>query len=250
VALLIILKVTTLISTWTIETTESIGNALTVDTNSNVYTITGDQRSIKKRNSSGTLTLTKTETNYIYGIAAGSDGYIYTYEYDSAFNNGYISKRNASDLISIGTKIVDAGGIKTYYGFTIDSDNDFYLMNSSDNQYEKWDWTTGLVASQATGHDTFSSLATVGTKLANIHWLVHAITLPKNLGGAETDKELDDIGKPGALGSIGSDFLVSGYTDANEFSIGKYDSSLIKIWTIKVGAVAEFSYGSIAAYPF
>lgn len=236
----------TLCDTWTIEATESVGNAITVDTNGNVYTITSDQHSIKKRNSSGTLTLTKTETNYIYNIVAGSDGYIYTQEYDNGFNQGYISKRNASDLVSVDTK--NLTGTNTYYGMAIDSDGDFYLMNDSTSKYERWDWTNGKVADVTALHTTFNSLGVVGTKLADVHWLQHGLTRLKDLSGGETDAELTSLASPGAVGSTGTHFLFAGYNASNYVTIGKYDTSLTKVWTTVV--LNGGNYGSIAAYPF
>ncbi|GAF95006.1 unnamed protein product, partial [marine sediment metagenome] len=236
----------TLVDTWTIETTENIGNPMAVDTNTNVYTITGDQHSIKKRNSSGTLVLTKTETNWIYQIAAGPDGYIYTQEYDTDINIGYISKRNASDLVSVGTKSL--GSINTYYGMAIDSDGDFYLMNDSTSKYERWDFTTGLISSVTADHTTFNSLGVVGTKLADVHWLSHALTRLKDLSGAETDVDLTTITKPGAVGNTETHFLFAGYNASDYVTLGKYDTSLTKVWTTVV--LNGGSYGSIAAYPF
>jgi len=238
----------TLVDTWTIEATENIGNPIAVDVNTNVYTISGNQHSIRKRNSSGTLTLTKTETNYIYDIAVGPDGYIYTLEFDSAYNSGYISKRNASDLVSVDTKEIDSSGSNTYYGFTIDSDGDFYVMNDSDSNYERWNWTSGLVSSVTALHTTFNSLGVVGTKLADIHWLNHALTRLKDLSGGETDVDLTDLTSPGAVSSIGSHFLFAGYSSGSVVAMGKYDTDLTKVWTVTVASSSN--YGGVAAYPF
>lgn len=234
-----------LASTWTIETTESVGNAIAVDTNGNVYTITSDQHSIKKRNSSGTLTLTKTETNYIYNIAAGPDGYIYTQEYTGAVSR--LNKRNASDLVSVGTKTI---GGNTYYGMAIDSDGDFYLMNDTDSKYERWDFTSGLVSSVTADHHNLNSIGVVSTKLADVHWLSHALHRLKDLSGAETDVELTDMTQPGAVGSTSTHFLFAGYGDSSMLVLGKYDTSLTKVWTTIVPSSANYSYGSIASYPF
>lgn len=236
----------TLVDTWTIETTENIGNPIAVDVNTNVYTITGNQHSIKKRNSSGILVLTKTETNYIYNIVAGSDGYIYTQEYDAAFNNGYLSKRRASDLVSVDTKSL--GSIDTYYGMTIDSDGDFYLMNDGDSKYERWDWTDGLVSSVTALHTTFNSLGVVDTKIADVHWLSHALHRAKDLSGGETDVELTDLTSPGAVGNTNTHFLFAGYNGSGIVTIGKYDTDLTKVWTVTVSSSAN--YGGVAAYPF
>ena len=235
-----------LLDTWTIETTENIGNAICVDRNGNVYTITGDQHSIKKRNSSGTVTVTKTETNYIYNIAVGSDGYIYTQEYDADYNNGYLSRRNASNLVSIGTR--NLSGINTYYGLAIDSDGDFYLMNDSTSNYERWDWTDGLVSSVTALHTTFNSLGVVSTKIADVHWLSHALTRLKDLSGVETDVDLTDLTSPGAVGSTPTHFLFAGYNGSSTVTIGKYDTDLTKVWTVTVATSSN--YGGIAAYPF
>lgn len=238
----------TLCSTWTIETTENIGNAIAVDVNTNVYTITGDQHSIKKRNSSGTLTLTKTETNYIYDIAAGPDGFIYTLEFDSAFNSGYISKRNASDLVSTDTKTIDAAGNNVYYGFTIDSDGDFYTMNDTSSKYERWDWTAGLVSNITALHTTFNSLGVVGTKLADVHWMSHALHRLKDLSGGETDVDLTSMYRPMAVSSTGTHFLFAGYSASSVVALGKYDTDLAKVWTVTVATSSN--YGGVAAYPF
>jgi len=236
------------LDTWTIETTENIGNALCVDVNNNVYTVTGDQHNIKKRDSSGTLTLTKTEANYIYDIAIGSDGYIYTIDFDSAFNNGYIRRRNASDLTSVGTLRITS--YDTYYGLTIDNDGIFYTVNGSDKEYQSWNWDTGLVANWG-GEYTFASLATIGDNLANIDWMAHAILTPKDLSGGETDYNLTDIEYPMALGyTYGDNYLVSGYDDESKITIGKYDTSFTKVWTVQIPDSGDYSYGSIGSYPF
>ena len=237
------------LSNWSIETTENIGNALAVDISNNVYTITSDQHSIKKRNSSGTLTLTKTETNYIYNISVGPDGYIYTQEYDADFNTGYLSKRNVSDLVSVGTR--NLSGINSYYGMTIDSDGDFYLMNDTTNKYERWDWTTGLVSSVTANHTTFNSLGVSASLIADVHWLNHALTRAKDLSGAETNVELTDMTSPGACGNVyGEYFLYTGYDVDSMLVLGKYDTSLTKVWTVVVPNSVNYSYGSIGSYPF
>ncbi len=235
-----------LLDTWTIEATENIGNAICVDVNENVYTITGNQHSIKKRNSAGTLTLTKTETNWLYNIAVAPNGYIYTEEVNAS-GNPIVCKRNVSDLVVVDTMILTVG--KDYYGLTIDSDGIFYLVNNIDQQYESWNWDTGIVASWA-GEYTFASLATLGANLANVDWLAHAILTPKDLSGGETDYELTDINYPGALGTFGIYYLASGYDDDSKVSIGKYDSGFTKVWVTQIPDSGSYGYGSIAAYPF
>lgn len=238
----------TLIATWDIEATENIGNPIAVDVDNNVYTITSNQHSIKKRNSSGTLTLTKTETNYIYGIVAGSDGFIYTWEYNSAQNSGYLAKRGANDLVTVDTLIIDAGGVNTYYGLATDPDGDFYLVNSSADKYIRWDWDEGAVSDVTAQHTTFNSLGIVGTKLADVHWLSHALHRAKDLSGEETDVELTNLTMPAAVSSIGSHFLFAGYNASNVVTVGKYDTDLAKVWTAAVASSSN--YGGVAAYPF
>lgn len=242
------------IDEWEIEATESVGNALCVDADENVYTISTDQHTIRKRNSSGTIILTKTETNYIYDIAFGPDGFIYTLEYNSEWTAGYISKRNASDLVSVSTSLVDGTGTLLLYGLTIDADGNFYfvvqqVLTPYQKFYVKWDFNTGAIATQITEHYTFASLAVVGLILANVDWMAHALTLPSTLDGVETDVELEDIQRPMALGSISDSFLVSGSNLDNEWCIGKYDTSLNKIWAVEAGGVG-LNYGSIGSCPF
>jgi len=231
---------------WSIEATENIGNALAVDASDNVYTITSDQHSIKKRDSDGAYILTKTETNYIYNIAIGPDGYIYTQEYDGGWN-AKIVKRNTSDLATVDT--LSLGNTNTYYGMTIDSDGNFFLINGSTHYYEKWTWVGGKIASYATTHYNLSSLGVAGSVLANIHWLTHGIYLPKTLVSPETDVELEDMASPGAVGSMyGEYFLFSGYNAGNDVVVGKYNTMLIKVWVTVVASSAN--YGSVCSYPF
>jgi len=242
-----------LLNTWEIELTENIGNPIAVDVNDNIYTITGDQHSIKKRSSTGGLTLTKTETNWIYNIAAGPDGYIYTQQFNTGITNGYISKRNASDLVSVGTRSV--GSINTYSGMTIDSDGKIYMVNqSTPKQYETWDFIAGLEANSTGSIEySFASLATVGPDLANIDWLAHAILLPKDYsdGGVGTDYELGTLDRPMNLGTMGSNYLAIGYTAGSaEILIGKYNSSLGTVWETIVAESGWTSTVAIAAYPF
>ena len=235
----------TLCDTWTIETTENVGNAMAVDADGNVYTIGGNQHDIRKRNSDGNVVLHKVEnTNYIYNIAAGPDGYIYTQEYDGSISK--LSKRNASNLVSVGTKNLTSGN--TYYGMAIDSDGDFYLMNDNTSKYERWDWSAGKVSDVTALHTTFNSLGVVGTKLADVHWLSHALTRLKDLSGTETDVDLTSLTKPGAVGSTGTHFLFAGYNVDNDVTLGKYDASLTKVWATVV--LDGGNYGSIASYPF
>ena len=235
-----------LIDTWIIEATENVGNAMAVDADGNVYTITQDQHNIKKRDSGGVLTVTKNEANFLYNIAIAPDGYIYTQEYDGGWN-AKIVKRNAGDLTTADT--LNMGNSDTYYGMAIDSDSNFYLINGSTHNYEKWTWG-GFVMSYATTHFNLSSLGVTGLVLANIHWLNHGIYLPKTLVAAETDVELEDLTSPGAVGSKGDNFLFTGYDAASMLVLGKYDISLVKVWTVVVPGSISFGYGSIAAYPF
>ena len=242
-----------LLDTWETEATENIGNALAVDVSNNVYTVLGNQHSVRKRNSSGTIILTKTETNYIYNIAIGPDGYIYTLEFDSAFNSGYISKRNASDLVSVDTLEIDASGSNIYYGFAIDADGDFYVMKDSDGKYERWNWDTGLVSSVTADHTTFNSLGVSDALIADIHWGGggHGIITAKDLSGVETDVNLEDLTRPGSTGSVyGEHFLFSGYDEDSMLVLGKYDTSLTKVWTVVVPDSSQYGYGSIGSYPF
>ena len=238
------------LATWAIEATENIGNALAVDENDNVYTITSDQHYIKKRDSGGVLTLTKTEAHWMYNIAVGPDGYIYTMELKSDSSTNQISKRNLSDLVAVDT--ISLGNINTYYGMAIDSDGNFYLLNTSTNNYEKWGWIGGLVDSVAvTGSTNLNSLGVSATLLADIHWLNHALTRPKDFTGVETDVELEDMTSPGACGSAaGEYFLYTGYDAASMLVLGKYDITLTKVWTVVVPGSGPYGYGPIGAYPF
>ena len=238
----------TLVDTWTIETSEQVGNALAVDVNGNVYTISGNQHDIRKRDSNGDIVLHKVEnTNWIYNIVAGSDGYIYTQEDDGSINK--LSKRNASDLVSIGTKTI---GGNVYYGMTIDSDGDLYLMNDTDSNYERWDFTDGLVSSVTALHTTFNSLGVIGSRLADIDWGGggHGLTRAKDLSGGETDVNLTDITRPGSVGNTKTHFLFTGYDEDSMLVLGKYTTSLAKVWAVIVPDSASYGYGSIAAYPF
>ena len=195
------------------------------------------------------MTLTKTETHWLYNIVAASDGYIYTMELKSDSSTNQISKRNASDLEIVSSKSM--GNTDTYYGFAIDSDGDFYLVNTSGtDEYERWDFTTGLVSSVNADHGTFNSLGVVGTKLADVHWLNHALTRLKDLSGGETDVELEDMTSPGAVGNTVTHFLFTGYDASSDLVLGKYDTSLTKVWTTVVPDSGSYGYGSIASYPF
>jgi len=246
----------TYIEQWEIELTELYygNNVLCVDVDGNVYTVDGDNHGISKRNSSGTLTLNKNEANYIYNIATGPDGFIYTIEYDSAFNNGYISKRNASDLVSVDTEVIDPGGVKSnaWEGFVIDSDGKFYLTNASDDRYEEWTWGDGMTDS----HDGVNAirsggLGVAGTKLGSLDRLgKHAITILKSLGDDEADDDLDDITRPAKVGTISGYLLYTGDDESSNLWIGKYNSSLVKQWTVMLASSTNFSVASIAAYPF
>ena len=242
-----------LLDTWETEATENIGNALAVDVSNNVYTISANQHDIRKRDSNGNVVLHKVETNYIYNIAVGPDGYIYTLEFDSAFNSGYISKRNASDLVSIDTLEIDASGSNIYYGFAIDADGDFYVMKDSDGKYERWNWDDGLVSSVTADHTTFNSLGVSDALIADIHWGGggHGIIRAKDLSGVETDVNLEDLTRPGSTGSVyGEHFLFSGYDEDSMLVLGKYDTSLTKVWTVVVPNSSQYGYGSIGSYPF
>ena len=240
-----------LLNTWEVESMENIGNPMAVDVSDNVYYISSNQHTIYKRNSNGVLTLTKTETNYIYGIVAGADGFIYTYEYDSSFNNGYISKRNVTDLVSIGTKTVDAGGVHTYYGMTIDSSGRIYMVNATHKRYETWDYSLGLIAESETPIEyLFASLAVIDYRLFNIDWDGggHGILLPKDYSSGETGFPFADISRPYNLGTKGDYCLLIGI-EPFTLLIGKYDISGTKIWTTAVTTSYSMSCG-IAAYPF
>ena len=241
------------VTQWEIEFTELYygENVLCVDVDENVYTITANNHSIKKRDSGGTLVLTKTETNYIYNIATGPDGYIYTLEFDSGFNDGYISKRNASDLVSVDTLIIDASGAKAYDGFAIDSDSNFYVTNDTDGRYEKWTWLGGLIASRnSTSSINDGGLGIAGIKLGSLDRTGrHPITIPLALDANETDGVLEDILRPMKVGTISGFLLYFGQDNIGGEWIGKYTSDLTKVWTLELPAGAT-GPGSICAYPF
>ncbi|MBA7555700.1 hypothetical protein ES705_48381 [subsurface metagenome] len=148
-------------------------------------------------------------------------------------------------------EIIISGGYVNHYGFAIDSDGDFYLVNDTTDEYERWNWTSGLVSSVATSHTTFNSLGISSLLIANIHWLNHALTRPKDLSGEESDVELEDMTSPGACGStIGEYFLFTGYDTASMLVLGKYDTSLNKVWTVVIPDSSPYGYGPIGSYPF
>ena len=244
------------VTQWEIESSELYygDNVLCVDANENIYTITGNDHSIKKRNSEGVLVLTKTETDFIYNIAVGPDGYIYTVQYDSAFNDGYIAKRNASDLVVVDSIVIDAGGGLgvAWDGFAIDSDGNFYLTNSVDDRYEKWTWLGGRIATRnSTSSIRDGGLGIAGTKLGSVDAAGrHPITIPLALNENETDGVLDDITKPEKIGTIAGYLLYSGRGTTADRWIGKFDSNLTKIWTTLIPGSSGFGIVSIGGYPF
>jgi len=245
------------ITQWEIQLTELYygNNVLCVDVDGNLYKVDGDNHGITKINSSGVLTLVEYDSDvYFYNIATGPDGYIYTVEYDADFNSGYISKRNASDLVSVATKTIDPAGVKgnAWEGFTIDSDSNFYLTNATDDRYEKWTWADGLVASRSSANAIRSGgLGVAGTTLGSLDGLGHhPITIPVALDEDETDGVLDDITRPAKVGNIYGYLLYAGDDESSNLWIGKYSSALVKQWTVMLADSTQFTVASIAAYPF
>ena len=137
---------------------------------------------------------------------------------------------------------------------TIDADGKIYTVNNSHDRYETWDFTTGFIAESASGiENTFASLATIGTDLANIDWGGggHGILIPKDYGAGEVDYPVPDISKPYNLGMMSSNYLVIGIDVTNsKIMIGKYDSSFVKVWTTIVAAGGYSMTCAVAAYPF
>ena len=243
------------IDQWTVETTELYygENVLCVDADGNVYTLTADNHSIKKRDSDGNLILTKTEGNFFYNIAAGPDGYIYTLEFDAAFNDGYISKRNAVTLVSEDVEVIDAAGIKNFDGLAFDPDGNFYVTNTSDDRYEKWTWGVGRVAFRNSANPIRGGgLGIAGVKLGSLDdaFGTHPITIPLALDEDETDGVLEDITRVKKVGTISGYLLYFGYDAGGNRWLGKYTSDLTKIWTTQIPASNNYGPGSICAYPF
>lgn len=245
----------TYITQWEVTPTELYygGNVLCIDVDGNVYNVDSDNHGVTKRNSSGTITLNKYEADrYIYNIAAGPDGYIYTVEFDGDFNAAYIAKRGADDLVRIDTITIDAAGNKNYEGFVIDSDGNFYLAEASNDKFEKWTWEGGMTTSRdAVNAFVSASLGVAGTKLGSLDSLgKHPITIPTALNDDETDGELTDITRPRKVGTISGYLLYAGEDEDSNLWIGKYSSALAKQWTVQLADSTQFEIAGIMAYPF
>ena len=243
-------------------------NVLAVDKDNNIYLLAEDNHTIYKYNISGTLLVTKTDVDWLYNIAVGPDGFIYTIGFDNAFNKGYIYKRRASDLVDIDWLEIDPTGVKHYDGFAIDVDGNFYVSNRTDNRYEKWTWDGGLVASRDSTSPSGiygGGLGIAGTTLGTLNETINVwrpITIPLALDEDETDGVLDDIPWPDRIGTVLGYFVYVGYGVRYEVPpggniwyrdryIGKYDSDLTKIWITQIPYSINLGpAGSVCAYPF
>ena len=241
-----------LLNSWEIDGADNIGNKMAVDADDNVYIVSSSQNKIYKYDNSGNLILTKTELYNIYNIAIGYDGYLYTQQYTVGGTGGNICKRNTSDLVSTGVKSL--GSNLTYYGMTIDTDGKIYMVCSNRQDYETWDFVGGK-ENNSTGAIEYqsASLALMGSNLVNIDEGIagHGILLPKDYsdGGVGVDIALEGIIIPRNLASNEGSCLAAGTSSGGSLAIGRYDSSLAKVWTVDVDIMYDYVRG-IGAYPF
>ena len=238
-----------LLDTWTIEVISTI-EGICADINGNVYTVTNNHEDIIKRNNAGVIVKTKTGFSWIEAIAIGPDGFLYCKDFIGP--DDAVLKINLTTLEMVSNIILPS---KTYYGMVLDSNGYIYMVNTTDDLIEKWDYSAGaLNASHAidSSHAVFNSLGIAGNLVASFDTAnKHAWTMPKNLGAGETDWDLDTILKPDGVSSINGDFLFIGYYGSPlvKIIIGRYTEAKVKVWEVEIAALGN-STGCIAAYPF
>jgi len=247
-----------LIDTWNIgsEIVNDNYNSLAVDINYNVYTVEENKNQIMKRNSNGILLLTKNETNTIYSIAVGPDGYIYTLDYNSGVDV-HISKRNLSDLVVVDSMIIDADGHDVFHGLAIDSSGYIYFVRDDtdtyDEWYERWEWGGGTYLRRLkTEKYVYAKLAVIGIKrMVNCQGLGYdrGVYYVYNVI-SEDFIELEDLYKPINVGNDVSHFYIMGYKEDDSIVIGKYDSYLNKVWTVSIPNSSNYKCIAINTYPF
>ncbi|GAH73110.1 unnamed protein product, partial [marine sediment metagenome] len=220
------------------------------DSNGNIYTVANSHQNIIKRDSSGTIIGTKTGLTWAEAIAIGPDGHLYCRDYVGS--DQAILKIDLDTLDTISNIILPN---KSFNGMALDSDSYIYIINSTDDQIEKWNYSTGArIAYHAIDpyHETYNSMGVAGNLVGSIDiWHSHAWTIPKNLSVAETDWTLDTITDPDGVSSIDGDFLFIGYygDPLVRIIIGRYTEAKVKVWEVEI-ATSGNSLGCIAAYPF
>ena len=235
----------TLLNTWDVPKNVYDYNSMCADNQNNVYITYGD--SIVKRNVSGSIVLTKTGINFADSVAIGADGYLYTLETDNK-----VHKRDLSTLTSQSYITLTSG--KSYCGLVLDSDNNIYTVNDTNDVVEKWTSTGSKIASHSISYAFSSSLGLAGDYLVRVSSAVggHSYIIHKNLSSGEVVFSLTNIDYPYMVGSLSDRYLFIGtsYTDGN-FYLEKYSLSKTLDWNIVVEDTEIYDYsGQVAAYPF
>lgn len=219
-------------------------NSICVDGNDNIYYVDKDATNyyIYKYDKDGNQLLKEiiqiVGQGSLISICIGNDGYIYSLEINGSWGGSgrWLVKRSSSNLSLINK--LDKGG-ELHKGITCDSNGYLYIVNTSDDEIEKWTMG-GKVAFHSVSVTYGFNLAWAGSLVGGVA-AVTIFTFPLALNEAQDNWSLVTFW-PVCICSLGNDFVAGGGG-----KIVKYKTDKTKVWeTVMSGS----SIYQIAAYPF
>jgi len=216
------------------------GCAVTMDSQGNVYTDEGGD-TLKKYDSNLNVLVTKdieSGNNWFVSLILGLDGYLYTLEIRAS---GYaIAKRNTTDLTII-EDVMTLGG--SYAGgMCLDSNDNFYIYNTSTKKIEKRSSAGVLLASLYVGNILENAgFGICGSNLYISEGADKIYYMPLDLSGY-TEWSFPSPTDPAyCLTAADNHLIVSGWGTGGVGATRKYDSDRNLIWE-------QFLGGSTYAY--
>ncbi|GAF79771.1 unnamed protein product, partial [marine sediment metagenome] len=237
-------------ATWVAEEYHLLYNGVCVDSSGNVFYIAyTTPHKIIKYSSAGVELASIAVSSQVQAIAIASDGYIYTLE-NTMTDNDIMTKRDPVTLAIISFFQLDP--THSYWGMAFLNDDRFYIVESSDDDVELWDYPTGNWLGQIgvdASKTTLSSLAVAGSTILGTDFARDPWWVPTDLSAGEIDWAIGITRCFGVASKDGFFYVLGNNVNGGIIYLGKYTEGGVNVWLIEA-VVAGYYPSSVGAYPF
>ncbi|GAI87052.1 unnamed protein product [marine sediment metagenome] len=221
-------------------------DCLAVDSQNNIYYIRSGNILVK-RDINGNELKAEAIAGYPESIAIGADGYLYTRQ-----QYGEVHKRDVNTFASQGYISLTPG--KNYYGLCLDSDGNYYTVNSSDDKIEKWSSAGVKLASRSISRAGSCSLGSRGNFIIRVsqEGMGYSYIIDNNLTSEEVYTLTGNIFEQSGAGSLSNKdlFVGTSFDDGNCY-LEKYSTDLSLDWSVVIMDTEWWEYNvQVKAYSF